>query len=88
MAKRKNKTTTSNIVLPDSISAGELQNIITTALISYEESKKQKEIVTSEQEGQKWQKLTGYKDYTNKCLVIRKLMSFFQLLFLYFNIKK
>lgn len=67
--KRKAKQKTETQIPPSSsnvlqITAEELQNIITNALLQAEEQRKQIEEDKQEQEKQKWREEIGYKDYS------------------------
>ena len=55
-----------NIVLPDSMSTEEMQQIITNALLAVEDAKEQKAKQQKEQERTNFREAMGYKDYSNK----------------------
>lgn len=70
MAKKnkKNKNTTSNnvnIVLPDSLSAGEIKKILVEAMLEVEKRKTEAEQEKAEKELKEWQDSLGIKNYTN-----------------------
>lgn len=65
-----------NIVLPDSMSAEEMQQIITNALLAVEDTKEQKAKEQKEQEHAKFREAMGYKDYPNKKGLKRKFLVF------------
>lgn len=54
-----------NIVLPDSLSAEEMQQIITNALLAVEDAKEQKAKEQKEQDRKNFREAMGYKDYPN-----------------------
>ena len=81
MAKKNknNKNTPSNnvnIVLPESMSAEEMQQIITNALLSVENAKEQKVKEQKEQECANFREAMGYKDYPNEKGLKRKILIF------------
>ena len=55
-----------NIVLPDSMSAEEMQQIITNALLAVEDTKEQKAKEQKEQERKNFREAMGYKDYPHE----------------------
>ena len=65
-----------NIVLPDSMSAEEMQQIITNALLSVEDAKEQKAKQHKEQERAKFREVMGYKDYSNEKGLKRSFLVF------------
>lgn len=81
MAK-KNKNTKNvpsnnvNIVLPDSMSAEEMQRIITNALLAVEDAKEQKAKEQKEQDRKNFREAMGYKDYPNEKGLKRKILIF------------
>ena len=81
MAK-KNKSTKNvpsnnvNIVLPDSMSAEEMQHIITNALLAVEDAKEQKAKEQKEQDRANFREAMGYKDYPSKKGLERKFLVF------------
>ena len=81
MAKKNknNKNTPSNnvnIVLPESMSTEEMQQIITNALLSVENAKEQKVKEQKEQERANFREAMGYKDYPNEKGLKRKILIF------------
>lgn len=65
-----------NIVLPDSMSAEEMQQIITNALLAVEDTKEQKAKQQKEQERTNFREAMGYKDYSNKKGLKRSFLVF------------
>ena len=65
-----------NIVLPDSLSAEEMQLIITNALISVENAKEQKVKEQKEQERANFREAMGYKDYPHEKGLKRSFLVF------------
>ena len=55
-----------NIVLPDSLSAEEMQKIITNALLTVEDVKEQRATEKKEQERKNFCEAMGYKDYSTE----------------------
>lgn len=55
-----------NIVLPDSLSAEEMQQIITNALLAVEDTKEQRATEKKEQERKNFREAMGYKDYSTE----------------------
>lgn len=55
-----------NIVLPDSLSAEEMQQIITNALLAVDDAKEQKATEKKEQERKNFREAMGYKDYSTE----------------------
>lgn len=69
MAKKNKKNNSKqsnnvNIVLPESLSTDEIQQIIVNALLAAEETKAQKAKQQKEEEQKKFQEAMGYKDYS------------------------
>ena len=62
-----------NIVLPDSLSAEEMQQIITNALLAVEDAKEQKVKEQKEQERKEWEETVGNNP----------IKRFFKILFLF-----
>ena len=82
MAKKnkKNKSVSSNnvnIVLPESLTADEMQKIITSALIAAEEDKEQKVKQRQEEEQKQFRVAMGYKDYSDKKGLKKRILVFF-----------
>lgn len=93
MAK-KNKNTKNvpsnnvNIVLPDSMSAEEMQHIITNALLAVEAAQEQKAKEQKEQERKNFREAMGYKDYSTEkglkksiLVFLNRIKMIFKLLF-------
>ena len=81
MAKKnkKNKNAPSNnvnIVLPDSMSAEEMQQIITNALLAVEDAKEQKAKEQKEEERKIFREAMGYKDYPHEKGLKRSFLVF------------
>ena len=55
-----------NIVLPDSLRAEEMQQIITNALLAVEDAKEQKAKEQKEQDRKNFREAMGYKDYSTE----------------------
>ena len=65
-----------NIVLPDSLSAEEMQRIITNALLAVEDTKEQKVKEQKEQERANFREAMGYKDYLHEKGLKRSFLVF------------
>ena len=65
-----------NIVLPDSLSAEEMQQIITNALLAVEDAKEQKAKEQKEQDRKNFREAMGYKDYPNEKGLKRSFLVF------------
>lgn len=55
-----------NIVLPDSLSAEEMQQIITNALLAVEDAKEQRATEKKKQERKNFREAMGYEDYSSE----------------------
>ena len=65
-----------NIVLPDSLSAEEMQQIITNALLAVEDAKEQKAKEQKEQDRKNFREAMGYKDYPQEKGLKRSFLVF------------
>ena len=65
-----------NIVLPDSLSAEEMQQIITNALLAVEDAKEQKAKEQKEQDRKNFREAMGYKDYPHEKGLKRSFLVF------------
>ena len=65
-----------NIVLPDSLSAEEMQQIITNALLAVEDTKEQKAKEQNEQDHKNFREAMGYKDYPHEKGLKRSFLVF------------
>lgn len=77
-----------NIVLPDSLSAEEMQQIITNALLAVEDAKEQRATEKKEQERKNFREAMGYKDYSTEkglkksiLVFLNRIKMIFKLLF-------
>ena len=77
-----------NIVLPDSLSAEEMQKIITNALLAVEDVKEQRTTEKKEQERKNFREAMGYKDYSTEkgmkksiLVFLNRIKMIFKLLF-------
>ena len=66
-----------NVVLPDSMSVEEMQQIITNALIAVEDAKEQKSKKQKEEERKCFREAMGYKDYPHEKGLKRAFLIFF-----------
>lgn len=66
-----------NIVLPDSMSTEEIQQIITNALLAVEDAKEQKAKEQNEEERKHFRETMGYKDYPHKKGLKKSFLVFF-----------
>lgn len=66
-----------NIVTTDSMSADEIQQIITNAILAADEAKKQNEREQKERECCELRDIIGYKEYEDKNGIIRYVLLFF-----------
>ncbi len=67
---------TVNIVLPDSLNAEEMQQIITNALLAVEDSKEQRAKEQKEQDRKNFREAMGYKDYPHEKGLKRSFLVF------------
>lgn len=78
--KNKNSKNASNnnvnIVLPDSLSAKEMQQIITNALLAVEDTKEQRAKEQKEQDRKNFREAMGYKDYPHEKGLKRSFLVF------------
>lgn len=77
-----------NIVLPDSLGAEEMQQIITNALLAVEDAKEQRATEKKEQERKNFREAMGYKDYSTEkglkksiLVFLNRIKMIFKLLF-------
>lgn len=75
-----------NIVLPESLSADEMQKIITNALITAEEIKEQKSKQRQEEEQKQFRIAMGYKDHSDKKGLKKRIFIFFNRLKMVFKL--
>ncbi len=66
-----------SIVLPDSLSAKEMQHIIAQAIVEAEEIKEQNGQAKKEKALKQWRSDIGYKEYDDKCRLWRGVKTFF-----------
>ncbi len=82
MAKKSKKNkresnTNVNIVLPNTLSSDEMQQIIANAILSAEEASKQRVLDQKEKEQDAFRKAMGYKDYSNEKGLKKHILVFF-----------
>lgn len=73
---KQSASTPVNIVLPDSMSAEEMQQIITNALLAVEDAKEQKAKEQKEQDRKIFREAMGYKDYPHEKGLKRSFLVF------------
>ena len=73
---KKMPSNTVNIVLPDSLNAKEMQQIITNALLAVEDSKEQRAKEQKEQDRKNFREAMGYKDYPHEKGLKRSFLVF------------
>ena len=74
--QKQSASTPVNIVLPDSLSSEEMQQIITNALLAVEDAKEQKAKEQKEQERANFREAMGYKDYPHEKGLKRSFLVF------------
>ena len=74
--QKQSASTPVNIILPDSLSTEEMQQIITNALLAVEDAKEQKVKEQKEQERANFREAMGYKDYPHEKGLKRSFLVF------------
>ena len=74
--QKQSASTPVNIVLPDSLSAEEMQQIITNALLAVEDAKEQKAKEQREKDRKNFREAMGYKDYPHEKGLKRSFLVF------------
>ena len=75
-----------NVVLPDSMSAEEMQQIITNALLAVEDAKEQKSKKQKEEERKCFREAMGYKDYPHEKGFKKSFLVFFNRVKVFFKL--
>lgn len=74
--QKQSASTPVNIILPDSLSSEEMQQIITNALLAVEDAKEQKAKEQKEQDRKNFREAMGYKDYPHEKGLKRSFLVF------------
>ena len=83
--QKQSASTPVNIVLPDSLSTEEMQQIITNALLAVEDAKERKIEEQKEQERKEWRELVKYKDYSDEKGIKKLFLTFLNRIKVIFN---
>lgn len=75
--QKDQKNPQTNISTPTLINIEDMQHIIANAIVEADEVKEQKRKEKQEAELKEWREAIGYKDYSHKSWLIRKILSFF-----------
>lgn len=84
--KEQNSFPPVNLVFPDNMSNKEMQELLVNSLLDYDKAKKDLEIKAEEEALLERQKLLGYKDYSDRKLIPRLFLQFFNRIAVIFRI--